>query len=79
MNETQTTHTHKSVLAFTLTATTLLLTFKSYPVIREVFVHNLPHFSLLILQNVWRKKQNDIQHGCLGCQSCAAMLRQRVS
>ena len=80
MNETQATHIQKRVLAFTLTITiVLLLIFKSYPVIREVFVDNLPHFSLLILQNVRRKKQNDVQHGCLGRQSCASMLRQRVS
>ena len=82
MNETQTTHTHtKKHTCFhsnTHNNTTINIC-KSYPVIREVFVHNLPHFSLLVLQNVWCKKQNDVQHGCLSRQSCASMLRQRVS
>ena len=50
----------------------------SYPVIREMLVHNLSHFSLLILQNVRGKKQNDVQHGSLGCKSSAAVLRQRI-
>lgn len=51
----------------------------SYPIIREVFVHNLSHFSLLVLQNIWCKKQDDIQHGGLGSQGCTAMFWQGVS
>ena len=46
----------------------------SYPVIREVFVHNLSHFSLLVLKDVRGKKQDDVQHRCLGGKSCAAVL-----
>ena len=46
----------------------------SHPVIRKVFVHNLPHLRLLSVQNVGGEVENDVQHGRLRCQRCTAVL-----
>lgn len=46
----------------------------SYPVVREVLVHYLPHLGLLGVQYRGAEVEADIQHGCLVSQRCATML-----
>lgn len=50
----------------------------AHPVVREVFVHYLPHLGLLGVQYGGAEVEAHIQHGCLISQSCAPVLRQRV-
>lgn len=50
----------------------------SYPVVREVFVHYLPHLGLLGVQYGGAEVEADIQHVCLVSQRCTTMLWQRV-
>lgn len=45
-----------------------------YPVIGEVFVHDLPHLGLLGLQYGGAEVEADVEHGCLVGQGCATML-----
>ena len=67
------THTHTHTHTYTHTHTS-----PAYPVVWEVFVHNLSHLGLLVQENVWLKVEDDIQHGCLCCQCCWSVLRLRV-
>ena len=46
----------------------------SHPVVREVFIDNLPHLCLLVVEDVRSKEEDDVEHGCLGGQGCAAVL-----
>ena len=46
----------------------------SYPVVGEVFINDLSHLSLLVIQNVWSKVENHVEHARLCCQRCAAVL-----
>ena len=51
----------------------------THPVVREVLVDNLPHLSLLGVQDVRGKVQDHVQHGCLRRQSSAAVFRGGVA
>lgn len=46
----------------------------SYPVVRKVFVHYLPHLCLLGVQYGGAEVEAHIQHGRLVSQRCAPML-----
>lgn len=48
------------------------------PIIWKVFIHDLPHLRLLGVKNGRFEVENDVEHGGLGGQGCAAVLRQRV-
>lgn len=46
----------------------------AYPVVWKVLVDNFSHLGLLRLKHVWREEQDDVQHGSLRGQGCAAVL-----
>lgn len=46
----------------------------SYPVVREVLVHYLPHLGLLGVQYGGAEVEAHIQHGRLVSQRCATVL-----
>ena len=46
----------------------------SYPVVGEVFVHDLSHLSLLSVEDVRSEVEDDVQHGCLRGQRRATVL-----
>ena len=50
-----------------------------YPVIWKVFVNNFSHLSLLGLKDVGSKEENHVQHGRLGGEGCAPVLRVGVT
>lgn len=50
----------------------------SYPIVREVLVHYLPHLGLLGVQYGGAEVEAHIQHGRLVSQRCATVLWQRV-
>lgn len=52
----------------------ILKVIPSYPVVREIFVHYLPHLGLLCVQYGGAEVEANIQHGCLIGQCCAAVL-----
>jgi len=43
----------------------------THPVVREVFVNNLPHLSLLGVEGAGREVENHTQHARLCRQRCA--------
>ena len=48
------------------------------PIIWKVFIHDLSHLCLMGVKNGRFKVENDVEHGGLGRQGRAAVLRQRV-
>lgn len=48
---------------------------RSYPVIREVLVYDLPHLGLLGVEYGRAEEQADVKHGSLVGQRRAPMLR----
>lgn len=51
----------------------------SYPIVRKVLVHYLPHFGLACVQYGGAEIEANIQHRSLVCQRSAAVFWQRVS
>ena len=49
-----------------------------YPIVREMFIDNLAHASVLSVQQFRREVEDDVEHGGLRCQSSAAMFRKRI-
>lgn len=49
-----------------------------YPVIWEVFVHNLSHFGLLVVKDFRIKVEDDVEHAGLCGQGGGAVLREGV-
>lgn len=49
-----------------------------YPVIWEVFVHNLSHFGLLVVKDFRIKVQDDVEHAGLCSQGGGAVLGEGV-
>lgn len=51
----------------------------TYPIIREIFINNLSHFGLLVVEDLWFKIKNHIQHAGLGSESSRPVFRKWVS
>lgn len=50
----------------------------TYPVIWEMFVHNLSHFGLLVVKDFRIKVQDDVEHAGLCSQGGGAVLGEGV-